>query len=161
MNWKYIEPGQNYRYYRCASWLFLFSLFFPSLSPHVSLCLSLFSSDSLITRLHVVVGVCVVVVVVWLCVVVCGCVCVSSCPCTSKSFRVYVQNAPVCTFKTPASRWTRAFWTFTRKRLNVRTEASLCLSFRLTLFSHVSISSHTSLFSLSLSLSTLSRQLFQ
>ena len=38
------------------------------------------------------------------------CVCVRFfLSCTEKRFRVYVQNASVCTFKTPASHWTRAF----------------------------------------------------
>ena len=47
--------------------------------------------------------------VVWCGVVWCGvvwCLCVSS-SCTEKRFRVYVQNAPVCTFKTPVPHGTR------------------------------------------------------
>ena len=63
---------------------------------------------------------------------------------TEKRSRVYVQNAPVCTFKTPASHWTRAFSKYTRKRfershgsvLNVHTGESL--SPRVSLLSYVS-----------------------
>ena len=94
----------------------------------------------------------------------CGCVCVRFfLSCTEKRFRVYVQNAPVCTFKTPVTCDMGVLkvhmgvsWTYTRERF----ESSRCLSLSLSLSLFSSLSSHVSLSSLSLSRVSLCSSLF-
>ena len=157
----------------CIFTFSIFPLFFHlALSSHISLCLfffiSLFSSGSIFTCLplslffHLALSSHVSLL---LCVWVCGCVLVlwvwvcafllvlhfKRPPCVrSKRSRVYFPNAPVCTFKTPASHWKRTFSRYTRERfdrtygsvLNVHTGALfLCVS----LSSLMCLSSHTSL----------------
>ena len=175
MNSKNIMSAWNFSCYRCASLSFSLSLFlllFISLLTSVSLsfhvCLSLFSCPCLslfmtvsLSLLHALYGVCC-------CVCYCGggCVCVSSCLALKKRSPVYVQNSPVCTFKTPASHWTRcvlnvptgAFWTYTRESLSPSSRVSLLSCVSLFLSRSLSLSLLVSLCllsALSLSLSVL------
>ena len=96
-----------------SSHLYLSLFMSVPLSFHV--CLSLFLlclSLSLLNALLLCVVVCCcglavrAVVVVAVDVAVCVRFFLSG---TEKRSRVYVQNAPVCTFKTPASQWARSF----------------------------------------------------
>ena len=120
--------NKDYSYYRCASLsdsLSLFLLIFISLFSCLSLsfftCLSLSLFIHLALSLHVYLWflVCVVVCVVCVGVSLCVGLCVLLWCVRSKRSRVYVQYVPVCTFKTPVSNWTRAFWTYTRERLSL------------------------------------------
>ena len=113
INPKNIWSSKDCSGYRCASLSSCRSL---SLSSHVRLSLSLHVSLSFFIwlSLHMsLCGACVVCGVlcccVWWCVVCVACVVRFFLSCTEKRSRVYVQNAPVCTFKTPVSHKTRAF----------------------------------------------------
>ena len=74
---------------------------------------------------------------VW-CWLVCWAVCCVSWWCV-RFFLSCTENAPVCTFKTPVSQRTRAFWTYTRESFQ-RTHGSVSLYLLL-----VSLSSRVSL----------------
>ena len=116
--------------------------------------------------------VCCVCVVCVVCVrVVCACcVCCGGvraccgggcgCGCVWKTLPCVGSNAPLCTFKTPVSHWTWAFWRYTRERLerahgsvlkvvapslSLSSRVSLlsCVSFSLPLSGHLSFSSNS------------------